>query len=118
MSEERDLLYRLARQDERLLRTVLRPTPELNGTAASPGSSLDPRTRFLVRLAALLAGDASTESVCWAVELAATNGADDDAVAAVLIAAGGAAGSAQLVASAPRLALALGFEPVDGTLSY
>lgn len=118
MSEGRDLLCRLARQDERLLQTVLLPTPEGRGGAASPGSSLDRRTRFLVRLAALLAVDACAESLCWAVELAATNGADDEAVAAVLIAAGCAAGSAQLVASAPRLALALGFEPVDGTLSY
>jgi hypothetical protein len=35
----------------------------------------------------------------------------DEAVAAVLVAAGPAAGCAQLVASAPRLALALGLEP-------
>ena len=37
-------------------------------------------------------------------------GADDDALAAVLVAMGSAAGSAQLVESAPRLALALGFD--------
>jgi hypothetical protein len=75
--------------------------------------SLDRRTRLLVRLAALFVLDAPTNSLRWAVDLACTTGADDDDVAAVLLATGSAVGSAQLVASAPRLALALGFEPED-----
>jgi hypothetical protein len=65
----------------------------------------------LVRLAALIVVGACTESLRWAVELALTSGADDDALAAVLIATGSVAGSAQLVESARRLTLALGFEP-------
>jgi hypothetical protein len=72
---------------------------------------LDRRTRMLVRLGALLAVDAATSSLRWAVELASTSGAGDDAMAAVLVSAGGTAGSAQLVASASRLAQALDLEP-------
>ena len=87
------------------------PTPEFEGDYALTAVALDRRTRVLVRLAALIAVGASTESLRWAVELASTSGADDDALAAVLFATGYAAGSAQLVETAPRLALALGFEP-------
>jgi hypothetical protein len=105
-----DLLRRLASHDEGLLRHVLRPVPapepEPNNLCA-----LDRRTRTLVRLGALLAIDAAIPSLRWAVELAAASGAGDDALAAVLVSAGGAAGSAQLVASAPRLAQALDLEP-------
>src|SRR5436305_3186735 len=118
MSEGRDLLRRLANSDEGSLRSVLAPTPEFGDPDTRPRVCLDRRTRPLVRLAALLVLGASTESLRWAVELATTTGADDDAVAAVLLAAGSAAGSAQLVASAPRLALALGFEPAEGTVPY
>lgn len=107
MSEPRTLLRQLAASDERSLRTVLVPTPELAGGDAS---ALDRRTRWLVRLAALLAVGACTESIRWAVDLASASGVGDDAVMAAFVAAGSAAGSAQLTASAPRLALALGFD--------
>lgn len=102
-----DLLRRLASNDESLLRRVLRPVParEANNLCA-----LDRRTRMLVRLGALLAIDAAIPSLRWAAELAAASGAGDDALAAVLVSAGAAAGSAQLVASAPRLAQALDLE--------
>jgi alkylhydroperoxidase/carboxymuconolactone decarboxylase family protein YurZ len=89
---------------------VLVPTPEFGSGDTLTGWALDGRTRVLVRLVALLAVDACTESLRWAVDLAAAAGVDDDAVVATLIAAGPAAGSAQLAASAPRLALALGCE--------
>ncbi len=87
------------------------PTPEFEPGYALSSPALDRRTRVLVRLAALIAVGACTESLRWAVELASTAGADDDTLAAVLVATGTAAGSAQLVETAPRLALALGFEP-------
>jgi alkylhydroperoxidase/carboxymuconolactone decarboxylase family protein YurZ len=116
--EARDLLRRLAGHDERTVRAVLAPTPEFGDVA--PGPRLDRSTRVLVRLAALLAIGASAESLCWAVELAAASGADDETVAAVLVAGGSAAGSAQLVASAAALAVALGLElepePADGSI--
>jgi hypothetical protein len=103
-----DLLRRLASHDEGLLRTVLRVMP---GGDLDQLCALDRRTRMLVRLGALLAIDATTSSLRWAVELASTSGAGDDAMAAVLVSAGGTAGSAQLVASASRLAEALDLEP-------
>ncbi len=111
VSESRDQLRRLAENDEATLRTFL-ASSAFNG---SPGSrwmwSLDRWTSVLVHLAALLVLDASTESLRWATDLASASGADDDALAAVLVGAGSVAGSAQLVAIAPRLALAMGLEP-------
>ena len=110
-SPARDLLLRLAAGDEGALRAILRPArgPASEGQPAA-GEFLDRRTRLLVRLGALLALDASTDSVRWAVDLASTAGAGEDALAAVLLATGSAAGSAQLVASAARLAVALDYE--------
>jgi alkylhydroperoxidase/carboxymuconolactone decarboxylase family protein YurZ len=102
------LLRQLADSDERRLRQVLTPAP---AAADRPsGQSLDNRTATLVALAALLALDASTASLRWAVERASCTGADADEIVAVLLSAAPAAGAAQLVASAPRLALALDFE--------
>ena len=112
VSDSRDLLRRLAANDEASVRTVLACSP-ISGPAPGSPFMLDRRTRVLVQLAALLVVDASTESLRWAADLAGTNGADDGAVAAVLVAAGFVAGSAQLVAIAPRLALALGLEPAE-----
>lgn len=93
------------------------PTPEFEHGYALTKPALDRRTRVLVRLAALIAVGACTESLRWAVELASTSGADDDALAAVLIATGSAAGAARIVETAPRLALALGFDPTDPLLT-
>jgi 4-carboxymuconolactone decarboxylase len=111
VSEARDLLRRLAAHDEQSLRTAMVPTPEFERDFALTKPALDRRTRVLVRLAALIAVGACTDSLRWAVELASTSGADDDSLAAVLVATGSAVGSAQLVESAPRLALAMGFDP-------
>jgi 4-carboxymuconolactone decarboxylase len=114
-SEPEQLLRRLAAGDERFLDSVMAPTPEFGLPDPAAGEPLDRRTRTLVRLAALLALGAPTTSVQWAAELASTNGADVDAIAAVLLSSAQAAGSAQVVESAPRLALALGFDmELDG----
>jgi 4-carboxymuconolactone decarboxylase len=109
-SPTHDLLLRLAAGDERSLRAVLRATlePEHSEELVA-GSSLDRQTRTLVRLGALLALNAPTDSLRWAVELAAAAGAGEDAVAAVLLATASAAGSAQLVSSAARLMVALDY---------
>jgi 4-carboxymuconolactone decarboxylase len=117
MSEARELLRRLAAHDESSLKTAMAPTPEFERGYELSSPALDRRTRVLVRLAALIAVGACTESLRWAVELASTTGADDDALAAVLIATGSAAGAARLVEAAPRLALALGFDAADPLLA-
>ena len=109
------LLRRLAADDERLLETVM----SRDGGDRPTEGGLDRRTRTLVRLAALLAVGAPTATLQWAVELASATGAGLDTLTGVLLAAGPAAGDAQVVQSAPRLALALGFdvelEGWDGT---
>ena len=115
VSEARDLLRRFTAQHECSLRTAMVPTPGFGPGEAMITPALDRRTRVLVRLAALIAVGASTESLRWAVELACATGADDEALAAVLAVTGAAAGSAQLVAVAPRLALALGSELRPGS---
>jgi 4-carboxymuconolactone decarboxylase len=110
VNESRILLRRLAANDEGSVRSVVAPSPISGSAAPRSVPALDRKTRLLVHLAALLVVDASTESLRWATDLACTSGADDGAIAAVLIAVGAAAGSAQLVATAPRLALALGLD--------
>jgi alkylhydroperoxidase/carboxymuconolactone decarboxylase family protein YurZ len=104
------LLRRLASGEEPLAGNVMAPTPEFGIADPLPGDGLDRQTRTLVRLAALLATGAPTTSILWAVELAAGAGAGVETLTGVLLASGPAAGTAQLVESAPRLALALGFD--------
>jgi alkylhydroperoxidase/carboxymuconolactone decarboxylase family protein YurZ len=103
MLADRRLLRDLADQDERCMHAVLCSEPEVCG-------GLDRETFALVRLSALLATDAPTDSLRWAVDEAATTGIDDAALAQVLVSTAPAAGAAQAVASAARLALALGVD--------
>jgi alkylhydroperoxidase family enzyme len=103
-------LRRLAAGDEHCLRSVLSPSYQANLASESPAPGLDRRTATLVQLAALVAVDAPTASLRWTVERASGLGVSDEAVVAVLVTAARATGSVQLVSSAPRLALALGFD--------
>jgi alkylhydroperoxidase/carboxymuconolactone decarboxylase family protein YurZ len=100
----REFLRRLAAGDESFLKAALSRSED-GREGIEP--TLDRSTRMLVELAALLAADAPTTSVRWAAERAAATGADDEKLLGVLLAAGAAAGEAQTVTSAPRLALAL-----------
>jgi hypothetical protein len=107
-SDTRELLRRLAAGDETFVRGLLTPA------AAGPDAEscgLNRRTKVLVRLSALLAADAPIPALRWAVELASSAGVDDRAVVAALVAAAPDTGWAQVVASAPRLASALDFDP-------
>ena len=110
MDEARQLLRRLATGDEMCLEMALWPGLATDSRAPAGTRLLDTRTRWLVLLAALLALDACTESLRWAVDRASAAGADDDALAAVLIVSGQTAGSAHLAGSASKLAAALGIE--------
>jgi 4-carboxymuconolactone decarboxylase len=107
-----ELLRRLAAGDERCLEAVLSVVPP-------SGAALDRPTRALVQLAALLAADAGTASLRWAVDIASAAGVDDASLVQVLLSAAAATGTAQAITSAPRLALALGvdveLEGWDGT---
>src|SRR5215212_10533768 len=78
-------------------------------------SRLDPKTHALVRLAALLALDASQSSYNASVEVALASGASFDEIVGILIAMAPAVGLARVVSAAPELALALGYD-VDAAL--
>jgi 4-carboxymuconolactone decarboxylase len=78
-------------------------------TCVSP-RQLDGRTEALLRVAALVAVDASPSSYRGAVEAAQRAGARLEDLFAVLRAVGGEVGSARIVAAAPRIALAAGYD--------
>ena len=100
MKGTEDLLRRLAASDERSLQSVLEP-----GCRSAP--ALDRDAHALVQLSALLAADAETTSVRWAVDAASAVGVDDVTLAQVLLAIAPLTGTIQTAMSAPRLALAL-----------
>ncbi len=104
-----DLLRRLAVNDEKALGMVL--TRRLGGDAQT---ELGPKVELLVRLAALLAVGAVTPSLHEAVDQASAAGATTGEIVAVLVAVGPVVGLASLVASAPRLALAIGYDLENG----
>jgi 4-carboxymuconolactone decarboxylase len=100
------LLRGLASGDETWLRSVLMLAP----APAPRARALPTATAALVHLAALLAVGASTTSLRWAVERALHAGAHDEQVVEVLATVAAAVGSARVVAAAPRLALAIGYD--------
>jgi alkylhydroperoxidase/carboxymuconolactone decarboxylase family protein YurZ len=61
-------------------------------------------------VAALLAAGACTTSLRWAVERASRAGAGDEEIVEVLVTTATIVGSARVVAAAPRLALAIGYD--------
>ena len=112
MERSEDLLRRLAINDENTLRVVLQSNPSPVATGCG---SLDFKTHALVRLGALLSIGAATDSCRLAVDVAHAAGATDAEVVGVLVAVGPAVGSARLVAAAPQLALAIGYDVDDET---
>lgn len=100
MSDNKKFLCRLAANDETCLRSVLSPD-------GRRPHALDRGTRALVQLSALLAVDAATDTLRWAVEVAATAGAGEESLVQVLLSGAPAIGAVQAVANAPRLALAV-----------
>lgn len=99
-SEAERMLRGLAEGDETLLRSVLVPSAR----------ALPPATSALVHLAGLLAAGGSTTSLRWATERATRAGAREEEIVEVLATVAAAVGSARVVAAAPRLALALGYD--------
>ena len=99
------LLRRLADNDESSVEMVL-----LHGHDLKRGPMLKPKADWLVRLGALLAVGAATSSLRSAVERARDAGATDDEIVGVLIVVAPTIGLARVVASAPRLASAIGYD--------
>ena len=73
-------------------------------------SCLDPRTRSLMRIAALIAVDAPPSSYRLPVSEAQLAGATLDDLLGVLLAVAETVGSARVIAAAPRLATAAGYD--------
>jgi len=91
----------------------LRQTLSALAAGSVPGTRVAPalaaRPLALVRLAALLASDAATESIVWAAERATATGAADDELIAVLAAVASCADTVSASDNATRLAAALGY---------
>jgi hypothetical protein len=105
--EAEQLLRRLGEGEDESIQTVLAIRPGATGECEL---ALTPRVLTLVRLAALVAGDASTTSLRWAVELAWSAGAPDEEIVGVLLSIGREVGLPRIVDGAPRLAAAIGYD--------
>jgi 4-carboxymuconolactone decarboxylase len=105
LDEVERLLRHLALNDEESVERVL-----MTGTARETASALDQKVDLLVRLGALLALGAATTSLRATVERAIEAGATESEIVDVLVAVGPAVGLARVVAAAPRLAMALGYQ--------
>ncbi len=103
MDEYKEHLRRLAIHDDALIASL---------TAANTPttSALDQRTEALVRIAATIAVDAATSSYQHAVGVALAAGATRDEIVAALEAVAPVTGAARIVQSAPKVALALGYD--------
>ena len=104
MDEAERLLRRLALNDEESVGMALRGAP------AEGGPVLVAKVDLLVRLAALLALGAATASLRATVERAREAGATEAEIVAVLVAVAPAVGLARVVSTAPRLAIAIGYD--------
>jgi alkylhydroperoxidase/carboxymuconolactone decarboxylase family protein YurZ len=102
VDEAERLLRRLALNDEESVGQVL--------VGTQPPAVLDRKVDLLVRLGALLSLGAATASLRATVEHALDAGASESEIVEVLVAVAPAVGLARVVAEAPRLAVALGYD--------
>lgn len=73
-------------------------------------SGLDPKTYALVKIASLVAMNASPASYVWNVELAKGAGATPEEITGVLIALAPTVGLARIIPAATEISFALGYE--------
>ena len=105
MGDHARTLRKLAVNDDRFVATLL---AQSNGEIA--GVCADPQLRALLRLAALIADEGTAASYQSAVDSALAAGATVEDVIGVLTAVAATVGGTRVVAAAPRLAGAVGFE--------
>jgi len=98
-------LRRIAVADERLVDEL-----RAEERARPAGARLHPRVRALVQIGALVAVDASPQSYAICVEAAARAGASPEEVVGALVAVVPIVGLPRVVAAAPGLGLALGYD--------
>lgn len=107
-----DILRRLAINDERILEELLCAARDDEDTP-EPDGSLDPRTLALVRLAALAAVGGAVSSYGAHADAAFDAGASAAEMVDVLVGVVPVVGIPCVVAAAPKLALALGYDSDD-----
>jgi alkylhydroperoxidase/carboxymuconolactone decarboxylase family protein YurZ len=100
-----ETLRKLTVRDERFVAAVLS-----EGDANAEASGLDARTYSLVRIAALVALDASPASYQRVVSEAFAAGVSADQIVGVLIAVIETTGVPRVTSAAPKLGLALGYD--------
>ena len=100
-----ETLRRLTIRDEEYVDAILSHDPDGIVT-----SSLEPKTRALVRIGALVSIDAAPASYLATIESGLRHGATADEIVSVLIAVMPSIGSARVVSAAPKLGLALGYD--------
>lgn len=105
MDEYKLTLRRLALRDDRYIDALL-SEEQTNVTLAG----IDARSHALARVAALIALDAAPPSYMSVVEAGLRAGASHDEIVGTLIAVLPIVGAARVVAAAPNLALALGYD--------
>lgn len=104
MARYHDVLRYVAVNDRRLVSSH----PSLDPTGAD--AALGPKSRALVRVAALLATDGSFETYRWVIGDALDAGANPDEIVDVMLAVAPLVGMARVVASAPKVAHALDYD--------
>ncbi len=109
MTSAEEELRRLAINDERQVAEVMGLFPG----APSP-CPLEPRTQALARMSALIAIDAGHVSLQHAVTDAIAQGASSQDIVALLATIAPAVGYARVVAAAPAIAAALGYDIDQG----
>ena len=105
MPDHRETLRKLAIRDESLVHSIM--AADRDGVSAS---GLDPKTEALVRIAALVAVDASPPSYMSVIESGLSAGATVDEIVGTLLSVMPAIGVADVVSAAPKLGLALGYD--------
>ena len=105
MMDSERTLRRLAVSDNQLVASM-----QAQSEPAVGGGRHTEQMHSLFRLAALIAGDGTCASYQSVVESARAAGASVEEVVDVLLAVAGTVGSARVVAAAPLLARAVGFD--------
>jgi 4-carboxymuconolactone decarboxylase len=108
VDEYKHTLRRLAVRDDRYIDALL-SEEQANVTLAG----IDSRSHALARVAALIALDAAPASYMSAVQAGLDAGATYDEIVGTLIAVMPIVGVARVVAAAPNLALALGYDVAE-----
>lgn len=108
MDEYKLTLRRLAMRDDRFIDALL-SEEHANVTLAG----IDARSHALTRIAALISMDAAPPSYMSAIDAGRQAGASNEEIVGTLIAVLPVVGVARVVAAAPNLALALGYDVAE-----